>query len=132
MGCDLIVQVLSGQNMPLRTDVTLEGLAESPSSLIVECRFQSNIQITRSLPGPQPSWHELLKLPIIPFGDSFSPSRLVQMKDELHFDIFDVSIESEQPGDYRLHHTRLHHKKLKWIGSFSVPFTTIYLNGVVE
>ena len=105
--CDIVIQILAGSNLPNTSDVTAEGLVETPASLVVECRFQSKTMRTSPLPSPNPSWHELLKLPIIPLGDSFAPANLIQMKDELYFDVFDVTVELEKPDDYRLANTRL-------------------------
>lgn len=58
-------------------------------------------------------------------ADSFSPTYLQQVTDHVHFNIFDEIKSSQPTGDK----TSVHQRQEHFLGHFSIPFTTIYLNG---
>jgi hypothetical protein len=124
-----LTHVNSGQNMPQRA--TGGGDAKtlpSPSRVFVEVTFQDHYKRTGCSEGANPRWNELVALPFVPPSDSFSPTYLQQVPDHVHFNIFDEIKNTNPTGDK----TAVLQRQFNFLGHFSIPFTTIYLNGSVE
>ena len=80
--------------------------------------------------GPNAIWNEELILPIKMPGNDFSPGSLQRCPDHVYFNLFDelvVDIAADQPGN------NVHHRTIKrWLGSTSIPFSTVYQNARVH
>jgi coiled-coil and C2 domain-containing protein 2A len=89
----------------------------------IEVSFQDESQRTASSTGPNASWNQLLSLSFYPREGTFSPASLAMVSDVLTFNIFDTTTSGENGKASR---------DDRWLGSFSVPFSTIYQNGQVD
>jgi coiled-coil and C2 domain-containing protein 2A len=61
----------------------------------VEVRFQENIIATTSYDGGTPMWKQSVSLPFRPPQDDFSPSNLDQLREDIHFTLFDEVEEDD-------------------------------------
>jgi hypothetical protein len=93
--------------------------------------FQGQTARTSAHTGSAPQWNELLTLPFkAPSGD-YSPAALDAVTDVVTVSIFDeVTVSYIQ--DDRDKHTAVSQSEHRYLGSFSVPFTTLYHNGHIE
>jgi hypothetical protein len=90
-------------------------------STFVEVSFQGNTARTMVSQGANPEWNATIKLPFKPTntqGD-FTPAKLAQERAQVHIALFDERSSLDM-------HDRLHTEKL-FLGSCSVPFTTVYM-----
>jgi coiled-coil and C2 domain-containing protein 2A len=146
--CHIIAQIVRGHNVPVRRSRGDFGAGQtqaqaqaqelntlSPGAgnvrVFVEVYFQGHVKRTMVSRGTNPHWDELLALPFIPPGGSFFPGALQQVRDRVYFNVFD-EVTTVLEEDYRLKHTHVRKTEHRWLGQFSVPFTTIYMNGRVE
>jgi len=146
--CNVVVQVIKGQNLPVRkmdggggARGGFGGSSSSSSSssatttrhvrTFIEVSLQDYSRRTSAVPGTAPKWDQILSLPFHPPAQSFSPAYLSQVTDVVYFNVFD-EIAHVEGVDPRLHHTKVQRTEHRWLGSFSLPFTTIYLNGKIE
>eukprot|EP00741_Cyanophora_paradoxa_P005183 tig00000852_g5023.t1 len=94
-----------------------------------EVRFMSRSGRTRCMEGSSPQWNEAVTMPVeIIQAKGFSPE---EVRDEISINFFDESV-AEKPRDDRLKNTVTHHVERRWLGSFSLPFTTLYANERIE
>jgi hypothetical protein len=148
--CNIVIQVVKGQNMPVRkVDGTTGGSqttarknqAGNVSSMpleqqenvrtFVEISLQDTCKRTTCSRGTNPRWDQLISLQFRPPAQSFSPAHLSTCTDMISFNVFD-EITTSNEIDPRLTRTRVHHSEQRWLGSFSIPFTTIYNNGKID
>lgn len=101
-------------------------------SPFVEIVFQQRKACTQVGQGTDPSWNEELKLPFKPPHNDFSPDNVQRCTDELFFNIFDeVVVDVLQ--DERQRRTNVHQRReRRWLGTFALPISTIYMNQRVE
>eukprot|EP00462_Mataza_sp_D1_P028166 CAMPEP_0175178788 /NCGR_PEP_ID=MMETSP0087-20121206/35161_1 /TAXON_ID=136419 /ORGANISM="Unknown Unknown, Strain D1" /LENGTH=1801 /DNA_ID=CAMNT_0016470965 /DNA_START=62 /DNA_END=5468 /DNA_ORIENTATION=- len=133
--CNLIVQVISGSNFPVRTAGSKDGEGSDNGEEddydtaypLVEVSFQSNTERTVASSGDHPAWNDLLVLPLAPPNDSFAISNIQRITDMVHFNVFD-SITAVHDADFRHRKTTTTEKQLRWMGCVSIPFATIYMN----
>jgi hypothetical protein len=64
----------------------------------------------------------------VPEGD-WSQRALLDMRDEVSFNLFDQTRKTE--GDAREANVRIQRDERRWLGGFSLPFSTLYRNGKV-
>jgi coiled-coil and C2 domain-containing protein 2A len=151
-GCQLLVQVIHARNVPVRA---IEAQSRRPGSperssperhghedevpsaaqddslkpvlvnTFVQVTFQGRTKRTQCSSGPSPIWKEQLQLPFIPAMNDFSPQKLAQIRDEVHITLFDEVI-SEEDG------VRVERAEKRFIGSCSVPFSTIYMQSIIN
>lgn len=142
--CNIVVQVVKGQNMPVRR---VDGMTRNKAQVgnsstmtleqqeyvrtFVEISFQDSCKRTSCSRGTNPRWDQLISLPFRPPAQSFSPAHLSTCNDMVNFNVFD-EITTSNEVDPRLTRTRLMHSEQRWLGSFSIPFTTIYHNGRID
>lgn len=98
----------------------------------VEVRFQEHLLATVALDGSMPLWKQSLALPFLPPQRDFSPQTLEQVREEVYFTLFDEVVEDDaERGGFLDGENTLRTEKY-YLGSFSVPFTTIYREGKLE
>lgn len=97
----------------------------------VEVKFQDNIIATCTFEGPMPIWKQSLTFPFKPPQNDFSPLSLDQITDEIYFTLFDL-IKTEDPNLLDVDDGRRFRKQKYFLGSFSVPFNTVYREGRIE
>lgn len=102
------------------------------SRMFVEVSFQNQTQRTTTMDGSSPIWKQSMRLPFHPPRDDFSVSSLTAITDEVYFSVFDEVIEYD-PSKTGLPEDRSSERiERKYIGSFSVPFSTIAKEGRIE
>ncbi|GBG28149.1 Coiled-coil and C2 domain-containing protein 2A [Hondaea fermentalgiana] len=112
----------------------LEGPASGSERVMsfVQVKFQGNSRRSSAQEGPSPTWNESIFLPFIPPRKDFSPANLQSISDHVHFNVFDEVIVETQGEDYRNEDAMFQRRERRFLGSFSIPFSTIYMNGRIE
>ena len=104
-------------------------------NVIVECRFQGRTGSTTPQTSNSPSWGEAVTLPFSPSNNAganaWTPDNLMLERDEVTITFFDVT-EKEQPNYERGSSAKKAIRTKRYIGSFSIPFTTIYMQDRVQ
>ncbi|ETO24076.1 hypothetical protein RFI_13084 [Reticulomyxa filosa] len=62
----------------------------------------------------------------------YCPSSLESIQEHIHINIYDHVIIEKQSPDYRQPSTRIKHYEERWLGGIALPFSTVYMNGLVE
>eukprot|EP00501_MAST-03F_sp_TOSAG23-6_P000862 GSMAST32.ASY1.ANO1.898.1 assembled CDS len=139
--CKIHVQIVRAQNVPIRASYsklkysgsTGDGSDGDRVMSFVDVRFQNHQHRTSAHEGPAPIWNETRQVPItLPFQD-ISAKRLIQIRDEVHFLLFDELRPDESTKRGRLGRSdQTQRYERRFLGSFSLPFSTIYLNGRIR
>jgi hypothetical protein len=137
--CNLCVQVIRGFNLPTRSrDSSHSDSDVSAGDLFVEIRFQGQKSATTPIQGPSPQWNQMLHVQVDAPRGEFSPSVLMGISDQLHINVFDRLQTSTKLDaiDDPTGSGVIKHDERRWMGSLSVPFSTIYsserIDGVFE
>ncbi len=99
----------------------------------VEVRFQNNPPLrTRAVEGPAPQWNQALVAEFkAPRNDLASPETLSQVTDNVYISLFDEEVHTLIADDrYTDRITTVTERK--YLGSLSIPFSTIYMNGQIS
>lgn len=140
---------LNKQGSPSKKSTKLEGIDEpainedmldmdkrndkKKARTFVEIRFQENVIATVSIEGTGPLWKQSLSLPFRAPQDDFTPSNLSQVQDVIYFTLFDQIIEDDSVGRRGyLEGENTTRTDKKFLGSFQVPFNTVYTEGKIE
>lgn len=117
-----------------REDDDLDGPSSGSERVMsfVQVRFQGVSRRSSAQEGPSPTWNESIFLPFIPPRKDFSPANLQSIGDQVHFNLFDEVIVETQGEDYRNEDAMFQRRERRYLGSFSIPFSTIYRNGRIE
>ena len=75
-------------------------------------------------------WNQMLHLELTAPGGDWSQKALINLHDELTFNVFDKVKTAE--ADAREANVRTLRDERRWLGGFSLPFATLYRNGKVE
>ncbi|CAM9315544.1 unnamed protein product [Ectocarpus fasciculatus] len=98
----------------------------------IEVSFQDNTVCTTSVNGAAPNWKQSLSLDIRAPHDDFSPQSMETLQEDIYFTLFDEIIEDDsQRGGYFEDESTERIEK-KYLGSFSVPFATVFNQGRVD
>jgi hypothetical protein len=151
----LEIVVQAGVDLPVRVD------DESATRPFVEISFQGNKKATTLKAGANPIWNQLIHLEMSAPGGDWSQQALVSLPDEIAFNLFDNVRKSEQnvresngatsnsnsTGSFLGYvacravdshpllltcTVRTLREERRWLGGFSLPFSTLYRNGKVE
>uniref|UniRef100_A0A1I7XGA4 C2 domain-containing protein n=1 Tax=Heterorhabditis bacteriophora TaxID=37862 RepID=A0A1I7XGA4_HETBA len=118
-GCNVILNVQSAINLPVRSDGSLQPL--------VEAVFQNSTTSTGVVIGRNPNWQQSLSLSI----DRAPSTDLRTIMNCLYINVYD-QIVSPLNKDDREQNT-IHEQLLRrLIGTVSIPFSTIYCRGKVD
>jgi len=98
----------------------------------VEVRFQENSISTAPMDGAAPMWRQSISLPFKAPQDDFSPASLEQVREELYFTLFDEVEEDDSERGGLLEGESPFRVEKRYLGSFSIPFETIYKEGRIE
>jgi len=123
--CRIMVQVIRGQNIPTKVDGNqLEG---SASAIWADVSFMGSRRRTSTQTGSNPSWNELLELPLKKPNDDFgySPAEMLAISSSIHVNVYDRHERTEQ-ADHTSYGT-VHHWEEQWLGSVEIPFSAVYL-----
>lgn len=70
--------------------------------------------------------HSFSLCSISPPHDDFSPSSLQKITDDIYISLFD-EVVVDMLRDNRQRETNIHHRiEKKWLGSFTIPFSTLH------
>lgn len=115
----------------------------------VEVTFQEQTCLTSVVDGPNPSWNAELSLSFTYMqfsqqdmtetdflfvcvdrspNNDYSPTGLQTVPDEIHFNLFDELLIDVLDDDRERSTTRHERIERRWLGSFSIPFSTVYSN----
>ncbi len=108
--------------------VTLRKRAQT----CVEVRFQENREMTTAIPGGAPIWKQSFSIPFRPPNDDYTPSNLAQIRDVITFSLFDVVEEDDAKRGMSLEGENTKRIERRFLGSFTLPFNTVYMTGRVE
>ena len=98
----------------------------------VEVKFQENRESTVCMAGRAPLWKQSIALPFRAPGDDYSPSALSQVRDDMYFTLFDVVEEDDSFRGGTMAGQSTSRTERRYLGSFTLPFSTIYNLGRVE
>uniref|UniRef100_A0A7S3GGL9 C2 domain-containing protein n=1 Tax=Palpitomonas bilix TaxID=652834 RepID=A0A7S3GGL9_9EUKA len=126
--CELVVQVMSALNVPMR----FSGNEEEGKRLLkaegdeyheeervfsfVNVRFQGTEHNTQSVEGPEPSFTENFHFSFQPPNGDYSADSLMQCEDGVRLTVFDDVADGEH----------------RFLGTVTIPFATIYRTDIVE
>ena len=146
---DLLINVSQAQCLPIRRKTVSDsrvGLTGSDTRVALDTTFRSTVQlrpfvevtfqrkskVTHVADGPNPCWNQELVLPLNVINNEFSATNLRHVNDIVYFNVFDEIIIDILEDD-RLRDTNIHQRlERRWLGSFQIPFPTIYLNSRIE
>ena len=98
----------------------------------VEVRFQEHRESTTSITGGAPLWKQSFSLPFHSPNDDYTPSALQHIRDEVVFSLFDEIEEDDSWRGTAMEGENTARTERRFLGSFSLPFNTIYNLGRVE
>lgn len=122
---EIVVQ--AGIDMPVRA--AEKGAARQPR-LVVECSFQGHKETTDVKAGANPTWNQILNLPMHAPEDDWSQGALSRLADAIVFNVYDLQRRSRV--DSRDPSIRTTREEPYLLGSFSIPFSTLYREGKLE
>ncbi|ODN05565.1 Coiled-coil and C2 domain-containing protein 2A [Orchesella cincta] len=148
----LIVSIVRAFNLPMRKDTdvglltteSLTGVQVSSKRMergvgnyatvkpFVEVWFQRTTTRTTTALGSNPTWNQELQLNLAVPNDDYSQANLSRMDDLVYFHVYDeVAIDLLE--DDRRRETDIHQRlEKRWLGTISIPFSTLYTNGRIE
>ena len=101
----------------------------------IEVEFQGKTYRTEAHTGPHPKWNEKMTCkftPTGPMGRLFEPANLCQIQDKITFSLFDEVTYDMAVAEHKYRKAKADRKEKRFLGSFSIPFTTIYMEGKVQ
>lgn len=125
------VVVQSGVDLPVRAPAGGGAAASRPKSrLFVEVRFQGQTFVTDVKTGANPIWNAILELGMKAPGGDWSQKSIMNLNDEISFGLYDRVARAER--DERDSTQVTTRQECRWLGGFSLPFSTLYRNGKLE
>ena len=98
----------------------------------VEVSFQENSVKTTCLDGNTPFWKQSLSLPFRPPQNDFTPARLQQVREFIHFTLFDeIVVDDKNRGGYLEGETTIRVDR-RYLGYLTVPFSTVLESGRID
>eukprot|EP00742_Colponemidia_sp_Colp-10_P008183 GILJ01008844.1.p1 GENE.GILJ01008844.1~~GILJ01008844.1.p1 ORF type:complete len:1598 (-),score=270.09 GILJ01008844.1:58-4851(-) len=82
---------------------------------------------TQTIDSANPEWNQILEIPFIPPARDWSPENLKNTTSQIYFLLFD-ELRVGSAGDDREQDTTTFRRERRFLGSFSIPFTTLYFN----
>ena len=143
----LLLSVVRAYDVPIRSDQDpmaqpppstsgvnqfRDGPQESSVYSYIEARFQDQVARTTVAIGPNPAWNQELALTFKSLNNDYSPETLNRVKDCLHLHLFD-EVTIDLVGDDDDKDSKIHKRvEKKWLGSLSIPFSSLYKNTRIE
>lgn len=118
---------LGEEELPeVKEDITTKDTIVS----FVSCSFQGSRLKTKIVEGSFPQFNQTLVMPFKVPNDDYSTDVIKSVKDILYFDIFDEVTITNVKDDQYLHNLN-QRSEFRWIGGFSIPFSTLYRAGKI-
>ena len=140
----ILLSIVRAFDVPVRSDVDpmakgssvtairRDSLAENSVYSYVEAQFQGQTLRTTVAIGPNPAWNQELALTFKSSNNDFSPETLNRVKDSLHLHLFD-EVTVDLVDDDKEKDSQVHQRiEKKWLGSLSIPFSSLYRNTRIE
>ena len=110
-------------------DVSNLAGGSSRINTFVEASFQGQNSRTTSRGGTMPVWNETLRCRFVPqfsgAGSRWTASNLRQVRDKINLSLFDEQVHKNE-SDFRHRNAINIRRERRYLGSVSIPFTTIY------
>ncbi len=137
--CRLVIQVVRAANLPARRNThskrsrkkqqqPKEDATTHECFPVVEVKFQGVTQVSAVGHGVNPQWNQNLVFDFQPPNGQFVPSALQQCKEEVYFNVFDRVTSDLSSNSNGAATTKTSLTERRWLGGFSLPFSTIYFN----
>eukprot|EP01038_Epipyxis_sp_PR26KG_P007416 gene7416-10108_t len=98
----------------------------------VQISFQQNVVSTICYEGATPLWKQSFRIPFQAPDDDYSPLKILSMSDEVFFTLFDEVVEDDSAKGGFLEGESSIRIERRYLGSFSLPISTIYREGRIE
>jgi hypothetical protein len=121
--------VTSVASVPLDKKKLLE---KRRARTFVEVRFQDQFVCTVPTDGGAPMWKQSLSLKVRAPLNDFSPRSLENLHDKIYFTLFDECLEDDSPRGGHLEDEDTKRIEKRYLGSFSLPFSTLFLEGKID
>jgi hypothetical protein len=108
------------------------GTAEEEVLPAFSVRFRGSISHGSTRPGASSTWNEVLRVPLDAGGEGLSPMQLAGIRDSIEVFVHDhvrVSKTARGGASLRRHETRVDRR---YLGRVSIPFSSLYSQGLVE
>jgi coiled-coil and C2 domain-containing protein 2A len=122
------VAVQQGVDLPIRAGSAADA---NRTRLFVEIAFQGRTMRTDVKAGSSPMFNQRFSFPLtLPAGETFDQSAVLNLKADVTFNLFDRSEGvSSDPRDTSVRTLR---EEQRWLGSFTLPFASLYRAGEVK
>jgi len=115
-------------------DEDMAGNARSCNAF-VEGSFQGQHPRTSARGGTQPVWNETLRMRFIPSysgtSSRWTSSNMNQVRDKVRISVFDEQVHQNET-DFRHKNSVNERRERRYLGTVSVPFTTIYRRKTIQ
>ena len=99
---------------------------------VMEVRFQERACDTVCIEGAAPLWKQSFSYPFRPPQDDYTPSNIIMVDDNVMFTLFDEYVEDDAKRGGFLEGESTARTERRYLGSFSVPFATLYQESRIE
>lgn len=117
-------------NAQLQADEEMRQRLKERVFSFLSVTFQGQNKRTRAIEGPFPQFNETIELDFKAPNDDFSPDSVKFVDQQLYFDLFDEITVDTLKNDSDLYLLNQRNEN-RWLGSISVPFSTLYENGKI-
>ena len=107
------------------------GVTSAVVAPFVHIAFAGSTAKTTASSGAGPQWNELVSVPFRAPNNDYSPVALSAIRDAVVISLFD-EVAVEYIADDRDRYTTVTRREHRFLGTVSLPFTTLYMNGRVE
>ncbi len=99
---------------------------------VMEVRFQERANDTVCIEGAAPLWKQSFSYPFRAPQDDYTPSNIILVDENVTFTLFDEYIEDDAKRGGYLEGERTTRTERRYLGSFTIPFATLYQESRIE
>jgi hypothetical protein len=107
-------------------------IERSRANSFVEVKFQEHTVHTTSLGGGTPLWKQSMSAPFRPPQNDYTPTNLLQVRDDVIFTLFDQEEEDDAHMGGFLEGESSERIEKRFLGVFQLPFSTLYREQRIE